>query len=76
MESQTAQIDEAKENIVEAKIQQSTKVQAMVKAQQRAMETEKCEVKTITKRRCAILDKATLLEKGIKIPDLKRFMWA
>jgi hypothetical protein len=29
----------------------------------------------VAKRRCAILDRATLLEKGIKIPDLKHFMW-
>ncbi len=27
------------------------------------------------KRRRAIMDKATLLEKGIQIPDLKQFMW-
>jgi len=27
------------------------------------------------KRRCAIMDKATLLDKGIKIPNPKRFMW-
>jgi hypothetical protein len=29
----------------------------------------------VAKRRCAILDKATLLKKGIKIPDPKQFMW-
>jgi hypothetical protein len=29
----------------------------------------------IVKRRCAILGKATLLEKGTKIPDPERFMW-
>jgi hypothetical protein len=39
------------------------------------MEVEQCEVEAIVKRRCAILDKATLLEKGIKISNLKRFMW-
>ncbi len=27
------------------------------------------------KRRCMILDRITLLEKGIKIPDPKQFMW-
>jgi hypothetical protein len=47
----------------------------MVKAQQRAMEMERCEVEIIMKRRCAILDKTTLLEKGIKILNPKCFMW-
>jgi hypothetical protein len=32
-------------------------------------------MKVIAKRRRAILDRATLLEKGIKIPDPKWFMW-
>jgi hypothetical protein len=36
---------------------------------------ERCEVKIVTKRRCAILEKTTLLEKGIKILDLEQFMW-
>jgi hypothetical protein len=43
----------------------------MAKAQQRAMEIEKHESEVTVKRRCAILDKATLLDKGIKIPDLE-----
>jgi hypothetical protein len=43
----------------------------MVEAQQRAMEMEQCEVEAVAKRRHAILDKATLLEKGIKIPNLE-----
>jgi hypothetical protein len=34
-----------------------------------AMEMERCESKFIAKRRYAILDRATLLEKGIKIPS-------
>jgi hypothetical protein len=46
----------------------------MAKTQQRLMEMEQCEAKAITKRRCVILDKATLLEKGIKIPYPERFM--
>ncbi len=54
-------------------VQQSTKVQAMAKAQQRAMEIKRCESKIITKRKCAILDKITLMEKGI--PNPERFMW-
>ncbi len=36
---------------------------------------EQCEVKAIAKRRRAILNKATLLDKSIKIPNLERFMW-
>jgi hypothetical protein len=47
----------------------------MAKAQQRAIKMETCEVKIVTKRRRVILEKATLLEKGIKIPNLERFMW-
>jgi len=37
------------------------------------MEMEQCEAKA--KRRHTILDKVTLLEKSIKIPDPKQFMW-
>ncbi len=35
---------------------------------------EQLEVEVVVKKRRAILDKATLLEKGIKILDLERFM--
>jgi hypothetical protein len=42
----------------------------MVETQQRAMEMERCELEVVAKRRRAILDKATCLEKGIKIRDL------
>ncbi len=56
-------------------VQQATEVHGMVEAQQRAMEMERREVEVVMKRRCTILDKATLLEKGIKILDLKHFMW-
>jgi hypothetical protein len=31
---------------------------------------ERHESKAITKRRCVVLDKITLMEKGIKIPTL------
>jgi hypothetical protein len=47
----------------------------MAEAQQMVMEMEQLEVEAIVKRRRAILDKATILEKGIKIPDTKPFMW-
>ncbi len=39
------------------------------------MEMEQCEAKAIAKRKHAISDKATLLEKGIKILNPKHFMW-
>ncbi len=39
------------------------------------MEIKRRESKTIMKKRCAILNKTTLLEKGIKIPNPERFMW-
>jgi len=29
----------------------------------------------VAKKRCTLLDKATLLEKGIKILNPERFMW-
>jgi hypothetical protein len=47
----------------------------MAKTQRKAMEMEKCESKAIANKRRVILDKATLMENGIKIPDLDRFMW-
>ncbi len=56
-------------------VQQSIEAQAMAKAHQKVMEIERCESEAITKRRCVILDKVTLLEKGIKIPDPKQLMW-
>jgi len=34
-----------------------------------------CELEVVMKRRCVILDKVKLLEKNIKILDLKHFMW-
>jgi hypothetical protein len=47
----------------------------MVEAQQRLMEMEQHEVEIVIKKKRAILDKATLMEKGIKIPNPKHFMW-
>jgi len=47
----------------------------MAKTQQTMMEIKRCDSEAIAKRRHAILDRATLLEKGIKISDLKQFMW-
>jgi hypothetical protein len=43
----------------------------MAEAQQRVMEMEHHEMEAIAKRRHEILDRATLLEKGIKILDLE-----
>ncbi len=56
-------------------VQQSIEVQMMAKARQREMELERCELEIVAKRRHAILNKATLLEKGIKILDLDQLMW-
>jgi hypothetical protein len=56
-------------------VQQSTKVKVMVEARRMAVEIERCELEVIVKRRHVILDKATLLEKDIKIPYLEQFMW-
>jgi len=36
---------------------------------------EQREAEVVAKRRCLVLDKVTLLEKGIKIPNLEQFMW-
>jgi hypothetical protein len=47
----------------------------MAEAQRRVMEIERCGSKVVTKKRHVILDKVTLVEKGIKIPNLERFMW-
>jgi hypothetical protein len=47
----------------------------MVEAQRRLMEMEEHEIEVVAKRRCAILNRVTLLEKGIKILDLECFMW-
>jgi hypothetical protein len=47
----------------------------MAEAQRRVMEIERRGSKVVTKKRRVILDKVTLVEKGIKIPNLERFMW-
>jgi hypothetical protein len=39
------------------------------------MEIKRCESEIVVKRISTILDKTTLMEKGIKIPNPKRFMW-
>jgi hypothetical protein len=39
------------------------------------MEMEQHEVKVATRRRCIVLDRATILETNIKIPDPKRIIW-
>jgi hypothetical protein len=43
----------------------------MAETQRKVMEMERCESEVITKRRHTILDITTLLEKGIKIPNLE-----
>jgi hypothetical protein len=36
---------------------------------------EQAEVEMLTKKICTILNKVTLLDKGIKFPNLECFMW-
>jgi DNA-directed RNA polymerase subunit RPC12/RpoP len=47
----------------------------MAKYNEGRWRSKRCESKIVVKRRHAIMDKATLLEKGIKILDPERFMW-
>ncbi len=60
---------------VQLNVQQATKEQTMAEAQQRLMEMEQREIEAVVKRRCIILDRTTLLEKGINILNPKCFMW-
>jgi hypothetical protein len=39
------------------------------------MEMERSEAEVVVEKRHAIMDITTLLDKGIKIPDLQQFMW-
>jgi hypothetical protein len=39
------------------------------------MEIERQELEFVAMKICAILDKTTLLEKGIKLSNLEQFMW-
>jgi hypothetical protein len=39
------------------------------------MEMEMRELEVVAKKRRTILDRSTLLEKGIKIPNPEQFMW-
>ncbi len=85
VDAQTLEKDTREENIIEVEeqlsmeiqveVQQATKVEGMVEIQQRTMEMERREVEVVMKRRCVIFDKATHLEKGIKILYHKHFMW-
>jgi hypothetical protein len=56
---------------VQVEVQQTIEVQVIVEAQRKVMEMERRESEAIVKRRRTILDKATLLDKGIKIPNLE-----
>jgi hypothetical protein len=74
VEAKTMQTNVGEEIVTEVEIQPFIKVQAMAKTQRRVMEMERCELKVLAKRSCAILY-STLLEKGIKIPNLDQIMW-
>jgi len=68
------QTDIGEEDIVEARIRPSTKMHVLTETQLKAMEIEMCESDVATKKRHAIMDKATLMEEGIYILDPKRFI--
>jgi len=57
-------------------VQPSTKVHVSTKLQPNAMEIN-MSVPSFTevRRHTTIMDRATLLDKGIRIPNLDRFMW-
>ncbi len=74
-EENIVEVEEQLSPKVQVEVQQAIKVQAMAEAQWRVMEMEKHEAKGVMKKRCIILDRATFLEKGIKILDPKCFMW-
>ncbi len=76
VESQAMQKDTKEEDIVEARMQPSTKVQTLTEVQPNAMEINMSVPRAIKMRTHAtIMDIATLLDKGICIPDPDRFMW-
>jgi hypothetical protein len=50
-------------------MQPFTKVQALIEVQARAMEIDLSVLRVAEKRRRAIMDRVTLLDKGIRIPD-------
>jgi hypothetical protein len=58
------------------KVQPSSKVQMLIEMQPSAMEIDVNAPSSVEVRRHAIImNKATLLDKGIRIPDLGQFMW-
>jgi len=67
---QATQKDAGEEEISKARVHPSTKVQPS------AMEIDMNALGSVeVKRHAIIMDKATLLDKGIRIPNLNRFMW-
>ncbi len=74
-EANIVAIEEQLSTKVQVEGQQATKVQVMAKAQQRAMEMERHELEAITRKIHTMLDKVTLLNKGIKIINPEQLMW-
>ncbi len=57
-------------------MQSSTKVQMSIEVQPNVMEINMSVVgSTKVRKRATIMDKTTLLDKGIRIPNPDRFMW-
>ncbi len=76
MEAQVAQKDTKEEDVFEEGVQPSTTVQTSTKMQPGAMEIDMSALGATEVKRCiTIMDKTIILDKGICILDLDRFMW-
>ncbi len=75
VEAHATQTYTREENVIKVEVQPSIEVQALIEAQLKAMEIKMYESVVAVKRRCVIMDKATLLDKCICIANPGRFMW-
>jgi hypothetical protein len=75
VEAQVAQKDTKEEDVFEEGVQPSTTVQTSTKMQPGAMEIDMSALGATEVKRCiTIMDKTIILDKGICILDLDRFM--
>ncbi len=76
IEAQATQKDVEEEEVFVVGMQRSIEVQASTKVQPSVMEIDMNVPGVIEEiRQTTFMDKPTLLDKGICIPDLDRFMW-
>ncbi len=62
--------------VFEEGMQSSTEVQMLIVMQPSAMEIDMSALGSIEVRRCVtIMDRATLMDKGVHVPNPNRFMW-